>query len=202
LRHSRAIPQHVLIGASGSRMVKFTFSGILVGRIATAKSHRRWCAQVVIGAIMVKITRWLFNSVLRLSGRTAVDTALGAAVEAVPKLSQQSFIQVFNVTLPVTVYVRASHCRVTIRREATRQVTLQADMYRAFGVELVAEQDDAGVYIVARRKPVVGRVSRADFTITVPPDSHLVFHLTPGDVVLHSIDGLLELPPTPQPENS
>jgi hypothetical protein len=68
-------------------------------------------------------------------------------------------------------------------------------MYRAFGLELVAEQDDAGVYIVARRKPVVGKLSRTDFTITVPFESHLVFHLTPGDIVLQDVHGMMELPP-------
>ena len=134
------------------------------------------------------------DAALRFGGRSAVDTALGAAAEAVPVTSPRSLTQVFNVTPPITVYVRASHCRVTVRRASAAKVTLEANLYRSFGVGLAAEQDSAGVYIVAKRKPVVGTVSRADFTITVPPDCHLAFHLTPGDVMFEDIDGMLDLP--------
>lgn len=138
--------------------------------------------------------RRTLNTVLRMGGRTAIDSALGAAMGAVPKPAQQSFTQVFAVKPPVTVYVRASHCRVVLRRVDVMQVTLQADMRGAFGLELAAEQDEAGVYIVARRKPVVGQLSHADFTVTVPTDTNVVFHLTPGDIVLQNIQGRIDLP--------
>lgn len=140
--------------------------------------------------------RTAVDAALRFGGRSAVDTALGAVAEAVPVTSPRSLTQVFNVTSPITVYVRASHCRVTVRRASAAKVTLEANLYRSFGVELTAEQDSAGVYIVAKRRPVVGTVSRADFTITVPPDCHLAFHLTPGDVVFEDLDGIMELPAT------
>lgn len=142
-----------------------------------------------------RIARWAVNTALRLGARSAVDTALSTAVSAVPKSTQQTHTQVFNVKSPVTIYVRGGNCRVAVRREVTAKVTVQSSMYRAFGLELVAEQDEAGVYIVARRKPVVGKLSRTDFTIIVPMESHLVFHLTPGDIVLQDIDGMMELPP-------
>ena len=100
----------------------------------------------------------------------------------------------FNVKPPVTVYVRASHCRVTICRQSEPKVILDADLYRAFGVELTAEQDEVGVYIVAKRKAVVGRVTRIDLALTVPDNSHLALHLTPGDVIFEAVDGMLELP--------
>jgi hypothetical protein len=73
-------------------------------------------------------------------------------------------------------------------------VILDANLYRAFGVELTAEQDDAGVYIVAKRKAVVGRVTRIDLALTVPANSQLALHLTPGDVIFEGVDGMLELP--------
>ena len=144
--------------------------------------------------MVTRVGRWLFSALWRVGARTAIDTALGTAVEAVPRVSQQSYVQVFNVQPPITVYVRASHCRVGVRRDPAPKVTLQAEMYRAFGLEFATEQDEAGVYIVARRKPVVGKLSRAEFSGTVPPDTRLAFHLTPGDVVLQDIDGMIELP--------
>jgi hypothetical protein len=139
--------------------------------------------------------RSAMGAALRLGSRSAIDTALSAAVDVVPKAGQQSYTQVFNVQPPITVYIRGSHCRVTVRRAPDPKVILQANTYRAFGLELAAEQDHAGVYIVAKRKPVVGQISRADFTVTVPPESHLTLNLTPGDVVLQDIDGMLEFPP-------
>jgi hypothetical protein len=151
---------------------------------------------------MRRVTGWLLrrsgraavNTALKVGGRSAVDSALGAAAEAVPRTSQRSQVQIFNVTLPVTVYVRASHCRVFVRCERSSKVVLEANLYRAFGVELAAEQDAAGVYIVARRKPVIGTISRTDLTLTVPPESYLAFHLTPGEIVFQNIDGMIKLP--------
>ena len=134
--------------------------------------------------------RWIVGQALRRGGQSAV----GSALSVVPKTGQRSHIQVFNVTPPVTVYVRASHCRITVCCQPEPKVVLDANLYRAFGVELTAEQDEVGVYIVAKRKAVVGRVTRIDLALTVPDNSHLALHLTPGDVIFEAVNGMLELP--------
>lgn len=134
------------------------------------------------------------GALMRHGGRSVVESAVGAAVEAMPKSGQRSFTQVFAVSRPATVYVRGSHCAVSVRRHDAPRVELEANLARAFGVELTAEQDEAGIYIVARRKPVVGAAARLELALTVPPDAHLAFHLTPGDVSFLDLDGLAELP--------
>lgn len=136
------------------------------------------------------------RTALRMGQRTAIDTALGVAANAMPGTTERIHTQVFNVIPPVTVYLRASHCRVTVRQSDTPKVRLEASLQRTFGIEFSAEQDDAGVYIVVRRKPVVGAVSRIEFTLVVPRDTHLAMHLTPGDIVFEDIDGIAELPTT------
>jgi hypothetical protein len=147
---------------------------------------------------MVSLIRRFLGWTLKRGGRLAFNTALRrggqSALSAVPQTTQKSHTQVFNVTPPVTVYVRASHCRITVSHHVEPKVILEANVYRAFGVELTAEQDEAGIYIVARRKAVVGRVTRTDFSLTVPADSHLALHLTPGDVVFRDVNGVVELP--------
>ncbi len=140
------------------------------------------------------VNRVLINTVWRLGGERAVSSALGAAADIVPKTTQRSHRQIFNVAAPTTVYVRGSHCHVTVQHHLDPKVILDVNLHRAFGVELVAEQDNAGIYIVAKRKAVVGKVTRADLTLTIPPDSHLAFHLTPGQVTFVQIDGMIELP--------
>lgn len=134
------------------------------------------------------------RAVLRLGQRTAIDTALGVAANAMPGTSERIHTQVFNVAPPVTVYLRASHCRVIVRRTDMPKVRLDATMQRTFGIDVSAEQDDAGVYIIVRRKPVVGTVSRIELSLSVPADTHLALHLTPGDIVFEGIDGIAELP--------
>lgn len=135
----------------------------------------------------------LFQAALRIGGRSAIDTALGAAVGAMPGTAEHLYTQVFNITPPTTVYLRASHCRVTVRPAQNAKVTLEATMQRAFGIKFASDQDEAGVYIVVRRKPVVGTVARADLTLIVPQNTHLALHLTPGDVVFESIEGMINL---------
>lgn len=135
----------------------------------------------------------LARTALRIGQRSIFDTALGVAAQAVPGTTERLYTQVFNVTSPVTVYVRANHCRVTVRRSTHAKVTLNANLQRSFGLDLTAEQDGDGIYIVARRKPVVGSVTRADFTLTVPPDTQLALHLKPGEIVFEDINGLAEL---------
>lgn len=152
---------------------------------------------------MGRLTRRVLTWGLRRGTRSAVDTAtrsaveaaLGTAVDVVPKVSRQVFTQIFNVDPATTVYIRASHCRIQVQREDVARITLRASALPTVGPELVTEQDEAGVYIVAKSKPVVGKLTPAHLDITVPRDSHLVFHLTPGDILLQGIDGLIEFPP-------
>jgi hypothetical protein len=155
---------------------------------------------MVLGKKALKTLFWMFSWGMRFGGHRAVTSAISTTTSTVNK--PQSHTQIFNVVPPITIYVRGSNCRVAIQRGATPKVILRADMRRAFGLELAAEQDDAGVYIVAKQKRVVGKLSRADFSLTVPADCHLVFHLTPGDVVLEDIDGMMELPPIAQIQNN
>lgn len=145
------------------------------------------------------------HTTLRFLGASALDravqlggqTALDRAATVLPLNQQQSLTHVFTVKPGHTVYVRASHCRVLVQRHAEPRVSIQSTMVRSFGLELAAEQDDNGVYVVARRKPVVGQVAGIELTLTVPDDCHLAFNLTPGDVVLRGIDGVIELPARP-----
>ena len=143
---------------------------------------------------MIRTVRWLISVALRWGGVTAAERTLRVATSTLPDRVNRAQTQVFNISGSTTVYVRGSNCRVTVTRGDARRVIVEANLVRAFGLDLVAEQDDAGVYIVARQKPVVGKLSRAEFSITVPEETHLVFRLTPGDVVLNDLNGMLELP--------
>jgi len=129
--------------------------------------------------------------------KRGLETAVQVTAETAVNTSTKSFVRMFEVALPTTVYIRASNVEVTVCREPGTRVELSAQLRGSFGWELAAEQDSAGVYIVAKRKRVVGALSAGRFTVTVPPQANLVFHLTPGEIRFVEIDGKLTIPGAP-----
>lgn len=145
-----------------------------------------------------RVYRRILGFLVKRGLRTALDTTAAAASQA----TSESFRQIFNVQLPCTVYVRAAHCSVEVRRQPTERerarVELNATLRAAFGWEFSTDQDEAGVYIVAKRKPVVGALANARFSLIVPTGAHLVLHLTPGSVHLIDFDGKITLEGKPE----
>lgn len=125
------------------------------------------------------------------------ETALRlvSALRAIPDVARERRVVAYEVSGPKTVYVRADHCRVSVRRTLERQVQVEGDLRQAFGWDWVVDHDDAGVYVVLKRKPVVGALSTATLTLSVPADAYLVFHLTPGSVKLEDFEGKLAVAP-------
>jgi hypothetical protein len=74
-------------------------------------------------------------------------------------------------------------------------IEVSVQLQAAFGWRLVTDQDDAGVYMVAKRRAVVGGLSRAVFRVHVPQDTYLVLRVNKGHVLLEDVDGMLTIPP-------
>lgn len=111
------------------------------------------------------------------------------------KLINRRHLRVFPVQDPVTLFVRGSQCKVIVGYHDLDHVEIYASLYAAFGMRLVIEQDEAGVYVVVRRRRLLGMLSRSEVTIRVPNYCRLAFNLTPGDVQLQQLHGTLEIPP-------
>lgn len=127
--------------------------------------------------------------------RRGMESAALAVAGAAARRASKSFRKVFKVNLPTTVYVRGSGCEVTVERGAEPdQVELVASLTAHFGLEFVTEQDIEGIYIVVKRKPVIGSAARVRFTVIVPPGANVMLHLTPGSVNLPQLDGKLTIP--------
>jgi hypothetical protein len=136
----------------------------------------------------------MFRRILNTALRRGVESAVAVTTESAASATSKAFSQRFEVILPITVFVRASQCNVIVRHAVGNIVELSANLRASFGWEFVAEQDDAGIYVVAKRKPIVGNLSSASFTLIVPPEANLVFHLTPGSVKLVNINGKITIP--------
>ena len=126
--------------------------------------------------------------------RRGLETAAQLGVEAAATATSKSFIQRFDVRPPVTVFVRGTNVSVNVIHQPGTLVELNANLRASFGWEFAAEQDEAGVYIVAKRKLLVGTLSSASFTLVIPPEANLVLHLTPGSVRITDLNGKLTIP--------
>jgi post-segregation antitoxin (ccd killing protein) len=114
---------------------------------------------------------------------------------SVTELARQSQTYHFNVSGAVTFYLQAESAAVRVTRWNEPKVEVTAQLQAAFGWRVATDQDDAGVYVVARRRPVVGTLSSALFSVLVPLDAYLIFKLADGRVTLNHIDGTLQVPP-------
>ncbi len=148
--------------------------------------------------------KWLLRHGAQIAVETVVTQAISRAPSVLPQVARlrgdRSFLQVFDVTLPITVFIYAEGARVTIKRIAESQVRLEAALRASFGWQIVAEQDAAGVYIVAKRKPVVGGLARAEFTVSAPAETRFLAQFSAGTLLLENLDGTLDIPPiVPRP---
>jgi len=139
--------------------------------------------------------RRVVSTTLRIGGRPIFNAALGLIRPSVERIGQDVFHERYTVTLPVTVYVYGVHSQVTVHYQPGTEITVHATLRAAFGIRLIVEQDTAGLYIIAKRFLVAGTITRANFTLIVPPETHILAQLTPGTLVFDEIDGTLEALP-------
>ncbi|MBN1283861.1 MAG: hypothetical protein JXB47_00530 [Anaerolineae bacterium] len=114
-------------------------------------------------------------------------------------LTREVVSQQFEVAGPTTVFVKATGCRVTVRRRAGGAVRLDANLYVSAGLDVATQQDAAGIYIVILRKRVLGAASRSRVQITLPPDCDLVADLEQGDLLFEDVSGRITVPGSAAP---
>jgi hypothetical protein len=117
------------------------------------------------------------------------------AASSVREITQRSKTFHFAVREPITFYLRAENAIVQVVRWAKPLVEVQTRLQPAFGWRIAADQDDAGVYIAAKRRVVVGGISTARFHVAVPHPTYLVLRLDGGSLLLDNLTGTLHIPP-------
>jgi hypothetical protein len=118
-----------------------------------------------------------------------------SAVSTVKDIAQHSKTYHFAVSGPVTFYLRAENAEVRVTRWNRQEIEFTVRLQAAFGWRVVTDQDDAGVYVVAKRRAVVGGLSWATFEVFIPHDAYLILKLDDGRIILDHVSGTLEVPP-------
>jgi hypothetical protein len=121
-------------------------------------------------------------------------TELVNAVSTVAELARASQTYRFNVGSATTFYLHAEQAEIRLQRHAAPQIEISAQLQAPFAWRIGSDQDDVGVYFVARRRPVVGAMAGAVLTVIVPDDCYLVLKLVSCRLSLDGINGTVEIP--------
>ncbi len=119
---------------------------------------------------------------------------LASAVSTVAEMARQSQTYRFNVSGAITLYIDVESAEVRVLRRREPQIDVTANLQVPFAWRIATDQDEAGVYVVARRRPVVGAVAAAAFQVNVPPETYIVLKLKDCRLSLDALTGMVELP--------
>ena len=101
----------------------------------------------------------------------------------------------WQVEPPVTFFLQAEQAAVRLARHDKPQILVRVELQAGFGWQMAAEQDEAGVYLIAKRKPLIGSIARAAFDIALPHSVHISLKLTRCQLRLDIPQAALDFPP-------
>ncbi len=101
----------------------------------------------------------------------------------------------WEVTPPITFFLQAEQADVKLTRHDKPQVLARVELQAGFGWQMIAEQDEAGVYLIAKRKPLIGSIGRGKFDITLPDNIHVTLKLARCQLRLDNLNTTLDFPP-------
>lgn len=102
----------------------------------------------------------------------------------------------YPVQPPVTLYLHLEATHITFERWQQPEIEIVTEFQAGFGWRIKADQDEYGVYIVAKRLAIVGALAQAKFTARIPQDTNLVLRLTNCTVTFNNLSGTYEMPVT------
>ena len=110
-------------------------------------------------------------------------------------LTRETTTYRWEVEPPNTFYIDAEYADISLSRQESAEILATVKLQAAFSWQIATQQDKAGVYMVARRKPLIGSIGRGSFQIRVPSDVHISLKLRHCQLCLNDQLCELELPP-------
>lgn len=109
-------------------------------------------------------------------------------------LAVESKTYQWEVRAATTFFLQAEHADVKLARHNKSQALAKVEL-TGFGWQMAAEQDEAGVYMVAKRKPLIGSIGRGRFEVTLPGSIHVTLKLEQCQLRFDSLNARLDFPP-------
>ena len=101
----------------------------------------------------------------------------------------------WDVAIPSTLFLQAEQSDIRLAFHDQPRILAQAELRAGFGWQLTTDQDAAGVYVVALRKPVIGSIARGKFTFHCPRGIYLSLKLKQCQLRFDDMTASLDLPP-------
>lgn len=103
----------------------------------------------------------------------------------------------WDVAIPSTLFLQSEQSDIRLAFHDQPQILAEAELRAGFGWQLTTDQDSAGVYVVAVRKPVIGSIARGKFTFSCPRGIYLSLKLQHCRLCFDDLNASLDLPPFP-----
>lgn len=121
--------------------------------------------------------------------RRVMETA-----SAVKDMADANRTLVYPVNGPLTLYLQTEQAQVRVTRWTEPRIEIRMALQLSMGWRYAADQDEAGVYVVAVRRALVGGLARADFQLAAPPSVFLSLKLKDCALTLADVSGTVDLP--------
>ncbi|MCY3864061.1 MAG: hypothetical protein OXG68_01340 [Chloroflexi bacterium] len=105
----------------------------------------------------------------------------------------------WKVAAGTTFFLQAEYADIHLVSHDRPEVLAKVELQAGFGWQLAADQDEAGVYMIARRKAIIGSLGRAKFDIKLPVQTHISLKLENCQVCLADLNTALDLRPFAEP---
>ncbi len=116
------------------------------------------------------------------------------AASSVAEIVREKQIYRYGVRAGSALYLHTEGAEVRLFRWELPTIEIVAQLQASFGWRIASEQDEAGVYFVAKRRPFVGGMAGGTFSLTVPQDTHVILRLERCQVWMTNTTGTVEIP--------
>lgn len=101
----------------------------------------------------------------------------------------------WEVQAPSSFYLEAEYAEVSLSRSEDNRLYVNVRLRASMSWKLATEKDDAGVYVIIKRKPLIGNIGRARLHARLPRGVHISLQLQNSVLCLKDLVSALELPP-------
>lgn len=116
-----------------------------------------------------------------------------ALADGVRQFSQIEAARHLNVALPCAVYVDVGDAPLTLIAHDELVVSVEAQLPRGAGWQWRTEQDEVGVYIVAKRAAFAPLALKPRFVVTLPNRATLMLNVNKNSVEFRNMTGILQV---------
>ena len=116
------------------------------------------------------------------------------AASSVAEIVRERQTYQFGVVGEASLYLHLQGAEVRLFRWNRPVIEITAQLQLGPGWRIAHDQDDAGVYFVARRRRWSGGLASATFSISIPDTTHVMLRLERCQVWISDLSGSFDLP--------